>query len=142
LMLVRDVKLAQLLIDHGADVNARDNSGNTPLITACENGRPEIAKLLIQYYKDERSKTPLPLPLACWKWLTQIFTGPNPKVNTKNTKGKTPLIKACEQGHIEVAQLLIDNGAKINIKDNNGNTALMVTSDDKVKQLLKSHGAK
>jgi ankyrin repeat protein len=38
--------VARLLIEKGADVNARNKSGKTPLAAAEENGFPEIAAAL------------------------------------------------------------------------------------------------
>jgi hypothetical protein len=33
-------------------------------------------------------------------------------VNSKNQRGKTPFQLACKNGHVELARLLVDNGAK------------------------------
>ncbi|KAL1524485.1 hypothetical protein AB1Y20_019379 [Prymnesium parvum] len=41
----------------------------------------------------------------------------------ENTQ-ETALMWAAQEGHVEAAQLLIDNGAKVGIKDENGRTAL------------------
>lgn len=37
--------------------------------------------------------------------------------NTQDKQGRTPLLFACEGGHTEIAQLLIQNGANVNIAD-------------------------
>jgi ankyrin repeat protein len=41
--------MARLLIEHGADVDAKDSSGRTPLQIASHIGRDEMVKLLSQY---------------------------------------------------------------------------------------------
>jgi ankyrin repeat protein len=40
------MELARLLLDHGADVNARTDDGRTALAMAVKNGKEELAKLL------------------------------------------------------------------------------------------------
>lgn len=55
---------------------------------------------------------------------------------------KTPLILACQFGHIDVIKYLIENGVDVNYKNPNGMTALMIACShrqiDAVKTLLES----
>mmetsp|Transcript_2476 Transcript_2476/g.3375 ORF Transcript_2476/g.3375 Transcript_2476/m.3375 type:complete len:1019 (-) Transcript_2476:403-3459(-) len=46
--------------------------------------------------------------------------------NEKDTDGFTPLMRAVIEGHLEIASLLVDGGAKIEAKDKFGCTPLMV----------------
>ncbi len=48
----------------------------------------------------------------------------------KDEDGSTALIEAAGKGHIEIVKLLIEKGAKINAKDNDGVTALMYSKGD------------
>ena len=73
------------LIESGADVNAKDNSGETALMWAAWYDRAEIAKILIDNGAD---------------------------VNAKNRWGKTALTGAICWGNTEVAKLLEEAGAK------------------------------
>lgn len=43
-----DLELARLLLSAGADVNARDKSGETPLHRAAEEGRADVVRLLLE----------------------------------------------------------------------------------------------
>ena len=45
-------------------------------------------------------------------------------IDVPSETGMTPLHYACQNGNIEIANLLIDLGANINLKDNKGNTCL------------------
>ena len=58
------METARLLIGRGADVNARNKSGDTPLHTAAWRGNMEVAKLLLGEgalinAKDSQNRTPL-----------------------------------------------------------------------------------
>ena len=76
--------LAIKKIENGADVNAKDNDGDTPLIWASCEGHTEIVKLLLAHGAD---------------------------VNTKDNDGGTPLYYASSRGYIEVVNLLKQYGA-------------------------------
>ena len=83
------------LIEKGADVNATDDNGQTPLHLALHNEHPEMAKLLIKKGAD---------------------------VNAKNKWGDTPLHLVLDNP--EIAKLLIEHGADVNATDNYGDTLL------------------
>jgi len=78
-------------LDAGTDVNAKDNSGWTPMhYVAAYSGHKEIAELLIAKGAD---------------------------VNAMRGGGGTPLHNAALGDHKEIAELLIAEGADVNAKD-------------------------
>ena len=81
----------------GADVNAKNRSGWTPLHYAAQKGHKEIAKLLIAGGVD---------------------------VNAKTDQGWIPLHLAALGGYKEIVELLISKGADVNAKDDIGRTPL------------------
>jgi ankyrin repeat protein len=97
-----DVERIKKLISQGADVNAKDNRGMTPLHQAAYYGRRQVAKVL-------------------------IAKGAN--VNATNTAGRTPLHIAANFGPKWVLELLLANGASINARDIAGNTPLHAATD-------------
>jgi ankyrin repeat protein len=94
---VGDIKKVQLLLDHGADVNARSQMGRTPLLVAAyTNGASEIVKLLLDKSAD---------------------------INTADTTGITPLVAATNVNDAVTARLLIEEGAKVDARANIGQAA-------------------
>jgi ankyrin repeat protein len=89
--------IAKMLIDNGANINAKNGGGWTPLITAAAYDRVDIAQLLIDNGAD---------------------------VNAKSNSGLTPLMTASTRNNrIDTVKMLIDAGADIDTKDNDGDTA-------------------
>ncbi len=74
--------------------------------------------------------------------------GADPNARDEAT-GITPLMDAAKAGNIEIARLLIDNGADVNAKDRNGRAVLhyaelgeMIYGKTGIVKLLKAAGAK
>ena len=80
-----DASIVELLISLGQDVNAKNDSGDTPLLRAAVFGREEVANLLM-------SK--------------------GAKVNTQNKFGYTPLDMAIKLNKTKTADLLRKHGGK------------------------------
>ena len=65
-------------------------------------------------------------------------------VNKANKYGRTALMNASQNGHTEVAKLLIENGAVVNKAENDGWTAFMSASRNghtEIVKLLIENGA-
>lgn len=59
--------------------------------------------------------------------------------------GQTPLMRAAQNGHIRVMEVLLEHGADVNAQDDDGRTALMIAagaSDPVMVRLLLDRGAK
>jgi ankyrin repeat protein len=110
--------IAALLIDKGADVNAKNNVAQTPLHIACQKGNKEIAELLIDKGADINSRLRnglTPLHLAArgnHKDIVELLIAKGADLNVKNNAGRTPLRIAMNQGHTEIIELLRKHGAK------------------------------
>ena len=87
----------------GADINARNNKGFTPLHIACRT----------EYFNFNYSKD-----IYVSKWL--VDNGAD--VNARDTKGNTPVFYV--GGDVEEFNLLKNHGALISIQNNNGETPL------------------
>ena len=66
-------------------------------------------------------------------------------INQRNKGGATSLHIACREGNFEIAKTLIDNGANVNIIDNEGWTPLMrasLSGNKEIVEILLKNGAK
>ena len=111
-----DAQVVRKLLDNGADVNARDAEGNTPLILASFYASPECVELLIEKGAD---------------------------VNAANKAGATALIRAATS--YEKTRLLVAAGANVQVRTALGNTPLILAArragNSRTVQLLLEHGA-
>jgi uncharacterized protein len=151
----------KLLLDHGANVNAHDNFGATPLIRASCFHDAEIVKILLRRgaHVDSRDKQKsTALLVACEDASSapphnttqqldtvNLLLEANANVNATDQKGVSPLMRAAGLGNIPLALLLLRNGADLNVRDQKGNTALKWATESKHIQmvnLLRQRGAK
>ena len=99
------------------DINSLSSMGRSALSKACWNGQVEVAKLLCSQPSMNTINTPdinkrCPLHNAVWG----EFGGREGKKVPTGQPSDSP----------ECVELLIQNGAKIDVKDNDGNTPLMI----------------
>ncbi|UCH62163.1 MAG: ankyrin repeat domain-containing protein [Fidelibacterota bacterium] len=67
------------------------------------------------------------------------------KVNAKNERGSTALMKAAYWGHTTLIEALLEDGADVNVRDDEGQTALSLAASrghTAIIQLLKQAGAR
>ena len=125
-------RAAELLIDHGAPVDARDDDQETPLYEAIARDRLESARLLLQ--RGAAVSLPAaggdaPLHLAVRRNATafvELLLDHGAEIEGRNRKDWTPLYLAVEVGSDEAALLLIDRGANVNSRNDVGSWAPLV----------------
>jgi len=130
--------MMQLLIDHGADVNARDSLEYTPLMAAFYNPHAaSIMKMLLDQgvEVDPRNNlrtTPLLQAVSYGKSeIVQMLLAYGADVNIVNDLGQTPLTMAATLGdsHLDILQALLQHGAQVNAApDSSGLTAAHVAA--------------
>ncbi len=137
--------VAELLIAKGANVNARDSNGQTPLHVA--QSEP-VAQLLIAKganvsARDSNGQTPL--HMAESQAVAQLLIAKGADVSARNRNGQTPLHYGRDR---QVAQVLIAAGADVNARDSTGQTPLhrvrvvqYYFQSEKIAQVLIAAGA-
>ena len=148
--------VAELLLDHGADVNQANNDGCTPLHVASEKGHELTALLLLDHGADvnqagKNGRTPLcAASLKGHESLhfarenghestARLLLDHGAAVDQADNSGRTPLYGASRYGHESMAALLLDHGAAVDHADNGDETPLTVAKDDSMVALLILH---
>jgi ankyrin repeat protein len=89
----------QLLLQHGADVNAANSRGCTALIAAAQTTNTAVAQLLLDFGADIRAA---------------------------DIKGQNALSKATIKGHVSMMEFLKQRGLSVHAVDSAGSTLLML----------------
>jgi ankyrin repeat protein len=160
------------LIENGADINAKDNLGQTPLYAAIWSGDANMVELLLDKganmkIKDIDGQTPFNVAVrysqkdilklfvargaevssiqvaACIGDLGRVkaFLARGIDINTKDTRNRTALHYAAKEGHKEVVELLLANGADVNAGNGTAAELAMNSGHTEIVELLMSKGA-
>lgn len=104
-------RVAERLLQLGAEVDAYDDARETPLFRAVNLGYPECVKALLQA---------------------------SPNLNFQNRRGATPLGRAAQRGKRFIVPLLLDAGADPRIPDRAGKTPLDYARNKHIRTALQA----
>jgi len=135
---VGNVEVAAALLEHGAKIDVREASfGQTALLLAARHGHVELVRLLLDSGADIDAATmpeppprfipPSESPPGLSRGIGIVRAGwPEDRGKRFPAGGaKTALNYAAREGHLDVARLLVERGAKLELADDNGVTPLI-----------------
>ncbi|XP_045763419.1 ankyrin repeat, SAM and basic leucine zipper domain-containing protein 1 [Maniola jurtina] len=138
------------------DVNARLESGWTPLSHACFHAQENIVRFLLYKGADPNihADSVTPIMLACSNTsanesatynIVLSLIEKNSILNVGDKYGVTPLMRAVISGHLSVVELIIDKDVNIEMRDRQGWTAVFWAihhNQPRCLELLLSKGAR
>ena len=146
--------IISMLIEHGANVNAADESGWTPIMMFSQYEFINLlspVKLLHENGADLNVKNNYgmtPLMISIMKRGTEpisdYFIKSGANLEIKNNYGQSALHRACYAGKIDMVEKLLSKGVDIDVQTNKGSTPLMVAVKNenyKIVELLLENGA-
>ena len=115
---VGSVEIAQLLKQYGANFNAKDKNDQTPLIRATVHVRSNIVRFILEYPATPEMRSKI--------------------VNAKDQNGNTALHVATDEEFHEIALLLLELGADVNVTNNDNKTPLEIAARINAQRLIKA----
>jgi hypothetical protein len=143
-------EMVQLLLNAGAKVNAKNESGETVLMMLDADATADLVWDLINTgaavnLKDAEDNTAL-MRAASSNNLEAVKTliDAGAEVNLKSKQGRTALMQAASEGYVNIVRALVLAGADINAVDEDDDNALALAAENDhlpVVRFLKSKGA-
>lgn len=154
--LVGNNEMLKMALELGADPNISKTGSpdDLPIFQAINNNQLESLTLLLSKEANPKifgSKGYTPFQVIAtdrpqdWKGMMDVLLAAGIDIDQKNeNNGATALIFAVEENHLEIVKYLIEHGANLNIRDNEGESALdyaQESDNPAIKELLMQAGS-
>lgn len=138
-------EMVDLLLDNGADVDARDHLGRVPMFLALAGGHHEVARRLAEAGTDASARSRRGTTLLMMairrkdEELAEWSLAGGAEVNAKRDDSRlaTALMIAAAGGDPALVELLLEHGADAGATNAEGETALDVAKGEEVAELLR-----
>ncbi len=124
-------EVSAMLIDAGADINAVNRAGYTPLALACQAGNHAMAEYLLDCQADTAVSGAVPALVAAADSadddpaMVALLLEHRAAVDAMDALGRSALIHAALLGHAGMIEALLNSGSDVDHRDQRGTTALM-----------------
>src|SRR5207249_11953572 len=117
-----DSAAVKALLRRGAQVNAKDADGATPLMHAAIYGDPGLMKVLLDKGADPNARNKVGATALLWSVhdvrKVRLLAGKGANVNARSEGGKTPLMLAAYYSDgAATVKFLLDKGAELGARD-------------------------
>jgi len=144
------IDTARLLIEHGADVLAADETNSIPIAHACRNSHYNILEMFFTRFNqhekldeiinasDIEHNTLLHLAVASANvQIVELLLSKNAQPSVKRQDGQTPIHLCAKTDSVEILEKLINAGGNINDIDNENETILHKAAAHNKENVLK-----
>jgi ankyrin repeat protein len=143
-------KAVETLIKEKADLNAKDpEQKRTALYFAISNEHKEVIKLLIEngaslenLSEDQETALFMATTTNNYELMKLVIKKNKKLVNTPDNEGTTPLMEAGKYGTKKTIEILLTAGAKKDLKNKLGSTALEIAKENKNEDAIKALSTK
>jgi ankyrin repeat protein len=144
------VEVIRVLLEHGADAEARNKDNRTPLLWASRLRHVELAQVLLEHGADTEARDgDNCTPLLCASRdgqveLARVLLKHGADTEARDEDDYSPLERATQKGHVELVQILLEHGADVSAQNKRGHTPLHWASamgQPAVGLVLLRHGA-
>ena len=132
----------RILLDSGADVNAKDNIGWTALLCAAFSNQTETVRALVAKGAEVNARDAEGRSALFWASFSghadvvRVLLDHGAHINDRDNYGWTPLMSAVDLGHVDAAKVLLDKGADVQARTKDGSSALRLAEKYKYYSLV------
>jgi len=146
----KSARTANLLINCGAFVDPRDDSGKTPLMVACQKNDNPMCLMLLDKGASVRNIDKLGESALhhasrgrCLACIRTLIRQPREDLDCQNFIGDTPLHTACQAGSHTAVRFMLTGGADPDIKNRSGDMPINLVSreNSRLRSLIQRHSS-
>jgi ankyrin repeat protein len=126
-----DTAEVRKLLAEGANPNAMDKNGRTPLMEASSGGYTDTVRVLLEKGADVNAKDMVGWTALFWAAFSRrtetvrALLDRGADAEARDNEGRTALFWTASSGYTDTVRVLLAKGANVNAKDNHGWTPLM-----------------